>query len=104
MLTIKRCLWSLWLGEHERIAQISEVVPIVDFFCEYIWNIEFPHNVEVLDFFKMDKCSDVVIAETYVFHSICCEKFWPVHTGVVAIVTLGWNEEKNMGQVWEGMS
>ena len=89
---------------HERDVQRLEVGPVAELFCEYIWNVEFSFNVEDFDLLKMDALSDVVLTETYFFHYFFCKGFWPVHTGVVVIVTLGCIEDINVGQVWEGVS
>ena len=60
--------------------------------------------MENLFIFEMDSFSDVVIVKTYVFHPLCCEVFWPVHTGVVVIVSFVWNVEVDVWQVWEDVS
>ena len=45
--------------------------------------------MEHLYFFDMDSLSAVIIADTHVFHYLCCELFLPVHTGVVALAIFG---------------
>ena len=94
----------MWSEVHESDVRRLEVGPVTELFCEYIWNVEFSCNVEDFYFFKMDAFSDVVLTETYFFHSFFCEGFWPVQTGVVVIVTFGCIEEVNVGQVYEGVS
>ena len=68
MITPKGCLLSLWSGEHERLAQRSEVGTVTELFCEYILKNDFYCNVEDLYLFHMDAFYDVVIENTDVFH------------------------------------
>ena len=62
-------------GDHKYGTQCSEVVPFTVFFFENVRYVEFPRNVEDLYFGEIDAFSDVVIANTYVFHPLCCEVF-----------------------------
>ena len=45
------------------------------YLCEYIRDVEFSCNVDYFYLFEVDAFSDVVIAETDVLHSLCCEVF-----------------------------
>ena len=75
------------------------MVPVTEFFCEYIQDTDFSFNVEDFYFFEVNEFSDVVITNTDVFCSLCCELFLSFHSSVVVVVTIGCNGDFNVVQV-----
>ena len=73
--------------------------PVTELSCENIQYVEFPINVEDFYFFEVNEFSDVVITNTDVFCSLCCELFLSFHSSVVVVVTIGCNGDFNVVQV-----
>ena len=79
---------------HSRVREVvtkrSEVRLVMELFCEDVWHIEFYRNLEYLYLLEAGAFHDVFFMEAEVIYSSCSELFWPIHTGMVVVVSFDW--------------